>query len=302
MGGGNSSIASVDQTNNIITINKSTVEMLSSIVNKTTSDSIINQSQLCSAASTTTLKTLFSDLQAKGDIIIDNTMNSKVTVDISCINSSTISSVVGGNVANDITGQIDTVFKTLSSQVASGQATAGTSTNINPFDMFMKNTSASDIKQYNSATTTNDSKTVVSSMIENITANTFTANIMNELKSNVATEMNAEYSKMYAGGNINITSLMDSVQNIVAKQVVEMNIGNTVTSKLLQTFNVGVSTATTTETAQTAKAEAEAITVSTGIAGIISAMTPSMGSGSSTSSLSIICIILILFGLLSQLL
>lgn len=302
MGGGNSSIASVDQTNNIVTINKSTVEMLSSIINKTTSDSIINQSQLCSTASTTTLKTLFSDLQAKGDIIIDNTMNSKVTVDISCVNSSTISSVVGSNVANDITGQIDTVFKTLASQVASGTATAGTSTSINPFDMFMKNASASDIKQYNSATTTNDSKTVVSSMIENITANTFTANIMNELKSNVATEMNAEYSKMYAGGNINIKSLMDSVQNIVAKQVVEMNIGNTVTNKLLQTFKVDVSTASTTEASQSAKAEAEATTVSSGLAGLFSAMTPSMGSGSSSVFFIIICVISILLVVASQLL
>jgi hypothetical protein len=301
MGGGNSSIASVDQTNNIITINKSTVELLNQIINKTTNDTIINQAQICSSSSTTTLKTLFSDLQAQGDIIIDNTMNSKVTVDISCINSSTISSVVGATVSSDLTGQIDTAFKTLTSQASSGTATSSTSSNINPFDMFMKNTSSSDVNQYNTATTTNDTKTVVQSMIQNITANTFTANVMNELKSNVATAMNAEYRRMYAGGNINITSLMDSVQNITLQQITDMNIGNTVTSKLLQTFNIGVTTSTTTETAQTAKAEAEATTISTGLAGLFSAIGPSGGSSGSSSSCLCIILIFVILAVLSQL-
>lgn len=82
MGGGQSASASITQENNVITVNKSTVDLLNQIVNKTTSDTIINQAQMCSTSSTTTLKSLFSDLHAQGDIIIDNTMNSKVTVDI----------------------------------------------------------------------------------------------------------------------------------------------------------------------------------------------------------------------------
>lgn len=187
----------------------------------------------------------------------------------SCVNSSTIGVTVGSNVSSDLSAQMDVAFQNLISQASSGLTTTTASNSINPFDMLVKNTSNSDIKQYNTATTTNDSKTIVKSMIENITANSFTANIMNELKANVATEMSAEYSKMYAGGNINIKSLMDSVQSIIAKQVTDMGIGTTVTSKLLQTFGVAVKTTATTETSQTLKAEAEAKAVSTGIAGII---------------------------------
>lgn len=265
MGGTQSSNASVTQENNIITVNKSTVDLLSQMINKTTSDTVVNQAQTCSAASNTTLKTLFTDLHAQGDIIIDNTMNSRVTLDISCVNSSTISTQVSANVSSDVSAQIDTVFKNMAAQAAAGTATSSSSTGWNPFAAMMNSASSSDVKQYNTATTTNDAKTVVSSMIQNITATTFTTNVMNELKANVATAMSAEYSKMYAGRNINITSLMDSVQSIIAQQVTQMGIGNQVTSKLLQTFNVATSTSATTETTQTTKAEAESKAASKGL-------------------------------------
>lgn len=304
MGGSQSATASVTQENNIITVNKSTVDLLSQMINKTTSDTIVNQAQICSASSNTTLKTLFQNLHAQGDIIIDNTMNSKVTLDISCINSSTISTAVSSNVSSDVSAQIDTVFKNMAQQAAAGQASTSSSTGFNPFAAMMNNASSSDIKQFNTATTTNDAKTSVTSIIQNITATTFTTNVMNELKANVATEMSAEYSNMYAGGNINITSLMDSVQNIIAKQVTDMGIGNTISSKLVQTFGVAVKTAATTETVQTSKAEASAVAASKGLLeGLISIGIPGLGSsGGSGSSLSccICCIICILLYLVSS--
>jgi len=291
MGGSQSSQASVTQENNIITVNKSTVELLNQMINKTTSDTVVNQAQMCSASSNTTLRTLFSDLQAKGDIIIDNTMSSKVTLDISCINSSTISTTVATNVSNDVSAQIDAVFKNIAEQASKGAATSSSTVGFNPFSAMMNNASSSDVKQFNTATTTNDSKTVVKSIIENITANTFTTNVMNELKSNVATEMSAEYSRMYAEGNIKITSLMDSVQSIIAKQVTEMGIGNQVTTKLLNTFGVVTKTEAATTTTQKATADTTSTAASKGfLEGLIS-IGVGLGGDSSMYICIIICVI-----------
>lgn len=267
--GGNQSSSAITQENNVTFVNKSTVEFMNQMINKTTSDTIVNQATSCGASSSTTLMALFSDIIAKGDINIDNTLNNKVSVNISCVNSSTVGTEVGSQVSNDLTGQIATAFANLAQQAAQGQADALTKTSINPFDVLMRNSSDSNVKQYNTASTTNDSKTVVSSMIKNITATTFTTNLMNELKASVVAQMAVTFKNLQAGGNVNITNLMNNTSEIIAQQVIQMNIGNQVTSKLLQTFNVGVKTEAQNTATQTAKAESTATTLSTGIAGII---------------------------------
>lgn len=263
--GGTQSTAQVKQVNNVLTVNKSLVELLNTQINKTTSDTIVNQATSCGASSSTTLVALFQDIIAQGDINIDNTMTSKVSVDISCVNTSSVATSVGSQVSSQMLGQINTAFTTLAEQAAAAQASSSSTSGFNPFAALVNNTSSSNISQYNTATTTNDSQTIVKSVIENVTANTFTTNLMNELKASVIMAMSVQYKNLQAGGNVNINNLMDSTTSIIAQQVVNMNIGNKVSSALLHTFNVGVTTDTDTTTTQTSTAEAESKAESKGI-------------------------------------
>ncbi len=299
--GGNQSSASITQENNVITVNKSVVELLSTQINKTTSDTIINLSTSCAATANTTLMALFQNITAAGDINIDNTMNNKVTVNISCVNSSTIGSSVGTQVSSDMSAQLITAFQNMADQASAGQATAITGSSFDPFGGLMKNASATDIKQLNTATTTNDTKTVVQSVIENIVATTLTASVMNELKTSVISQMAVTFKNLQAGGNVNITNLMDSTTAIIASQVTQMNIGNQVTQKLLSTFGVQVQTTAENTSVQTTKAEAESSAISTGLGGLFSGLFGGLFSGSpGSSTISSLCcccccIVLILF-------
>lgn len=263
--GGTQSTAQVQQVNNVLTVNKSLVELLNTQINKTTSDTIVNQATSCGASSSTTLIALFQDIIAQGDINIDNTMTSKVSVDISCVNTSAVATSVSSQVSSQMLGQIDTAFTTLAQQAAAAQASSSSTSGFNPFAALVNNTSSSNISQYNTATTTNDSQTIVKSVIENVTANTFTTNLMNELKANVISAMSVKYKNLQAGGNVNINNLMDSTVSIIAQQVVSMDIGNKVTSSLLHTFNVGVTTDSNTTATQTSTAEAESKAESKGL-------------------------------------
>ncbi len=284
MGGGQSSSASITQENNITTINKSVVELLSTQINKTTSDTIVNLSTSCAATANTTLMALFSNITAAGDINIDNTMNNTVSVNISCVNSSTIGSTVGAAVTSDMSAQLVTAFQNMATQAAAGQATATSTSSFDPFGSMMKNASDTDIKQYNTATTTNDTKTVVQSVIQNIVATTLTASVMNELKANVISQMAVTFKNLQAGGNVNITNLMNNTTSIIAEQVTQMNIGNDVTQKLITTFGIKVQTTAETTNTQTTKAEAEAVSIAKGLGGIFSGLFDGSNPGSSTSS------------------
>jgi len=300
--GAQQSSAAITQENNITTVNKSTIDLLSKQINKTTSDTIINQSTSCAATANTTLMALFSDIIAKGDINIDNTMNNKVSINISCVNSSTIGAAVGAQVKSDMSAQLDTVFKNMASQVASGTANASTSAG-GIFPSLMGQVSSSDVKQYNTATTTNDAKTKVESIIENIVASTLTTNVMNDLKAAVISQMSATFKNLQAGGNVNINNLMESTTQIIAEQVVNMGIGSQVTQKLESVFGIKVKNDVETTVTQASKAESIAKADSPSIlSGLFSGLFSGFGSGSpGSSTMSIIscvlCIILLVLSL-----
>ena len=200
-------------------------------------------------------------------------MNSKVALDLSCVNASTVGAAIGTTVSNNLVGQITTAFNTLAEQASQGQSNAGTKTSINPFDVLMTNASSSAVKQYNTSTTTNNSQTAVQSMIQNITANTFTTSLMNSLSASVATNMaNQVYNIQSTGGSVTIVNTMANTSSLIASQVVQMQIGNTITTNLLNAFNIATTTSAETTSTQTSEAVSEAKTTSTGIAGLISAV------------------------------
>ena len=277
MGGGSSSQAAVTQNNQVITVNNTTTTLLNQQFNQTISNTIINQATSCGATSQTTLTSLFKDIIAKGDINIDNTMSTHASIDISCISASNVGNAVGSSISGSLSGQIAQAFNTLANQA--GQATTGaeTNTSFDPFQALAKNVSSASIKQYNVTNTTNNSQTFVESVINNVTQSTFTNSIITELQSRVIADMAATYSNLQAGGNVNITNLMSSTQTIIAQQVANMGIGNSITSQLLNVFGVKVATTATTEATQTAKGEAEATATATGIFQSLGQMFQSIG-------------------------
>lgn len=245
--GNNASSRSRVENENVI-INENDVSIFNKRINDMISNTIINNAKSCSASITELQKISFKDAKIAGDIdiTIDQSQYSALTFDclqISQVRNDIAQEVITKMMADLTENNKSDVLDKLNAIAKAKQETQG-------LPMSLANSSSTDTEVINKTRVENISRTNINEIIQNSVCNNFTSNDISNAIASVHSSQEANFENIDVGGKLVVAISQKQGSELVFKVIQTADIGNKITSDIINNLGIKKETTNATTTAQ----------------------------------------------------
>lgn len=278
--GSSSSKSKIVEQNNTLVMTENDVNSVNQQLNNFVANAVVNAASSCSASVNQSSKISIRNLEAKGDINLNTSTVQTSVVDFSCINVTQVRNDIANQLITQMMSSIENnnsadVLAKMNATAASKTTQGAGSAILNPFS---KTSNKSDVEQINNYQQYTKNNTNIENIIKNSVEVGFTSNTLNSCISSVSQQADYQAENLKAGGNITLVNSVQQGTQLMAKCVNSTDVGNSVTSNVLNYFGVQVKSDTETKVASESTGTATSESKSAGVNDIISSVGTAIGS------------------------
>lgn len=264
--GASQSSATVENVNNTLVVNKSTMDLLNEQNTTIITDTVIENAKTATASIVQQQNLSFTKLRAKGDINISGvTQKQEAAITFKNVNIDTTTNEASNNI---LTNMMNNLSSSVDNDVLSKMlANAESATKTAALSMPGWADSSSTALNTNTTDITNTTDYKLRNIISNTIQNNFTTKNVSNCISTVTGSQNILVSDLISSdGSINITSFsQEQAATLMAECISQSGVTNSISTALQNTFGITIVDDKTTSTSTEQTSTATATTESTGI-------------------------------------
>jgi hypothetical protein len=244
MGAGSSSTSSSKSVSQIINDNDTTylTEQISSIITNV----IMTQTSTCSVNSSTDVYIGVSNIDAAGNIDININNTTKSSFDITCLQSSTLTSSITDSLTSTIANAVASAYNVDATTQLTADAAADAS---NGALALAASIAVSDSSTDSETLVVNETTTSITSIIQNLVESNITESTVTQFIADITTRVDIMIDTLKAGGNVSITLDLDETTEAIIYVIQSSDSVSTLANELLSN--------TTSETMNTSSTSVE---------------------------------------------
>lgn len=300
-GNGSTTKSSLTINNDVLQVDKQTVDTLNQNINQVITNNMIKQAASCSGGAFSEQDVNMSDLQAAEDINLNVNQKAKVLLNFSCVNSSDIKDTVSSSMVNDMMASLKASSDQSAINKMAGASTAESSSGFGSILSAPAN-SDSNVTMNNTYKSLSEKTQNITNIVSNTITKTFSADDVKNCISQVSSKQNVKLTNLRAGQNITGVITQDNAIEAISSCLNQSGVANAVTTGVLNKLGVEVVNSTTQASKNDASGNSSAVAKSSGLDDLIKSMFSGFSGifGALTSSpglsvvSSIVCVIVII--------
>lgn len=260
--GGSQSQSAVNEVNNTLIANNTSVNILNENLNNVVVNSIMNEAKTCTAGIFQGQNIVIKGVHAAtGSINLNVTQNAASTLSFQCVNVSVVMNQAGNQMLQQIMSNLQT--STSAAALSQMEALAAAAATTGAGAQASGSTSTvNQIINFNEINTTN---TNLKNVVQNSIQSNFTSNVVQNCIATVANNQNISIENITTEiGSISTVIDQTTAVNLVTSCVNSTNIGNSVTQSIMSALGISTTASSETELTSSQSGTAESKAESTG--------------------------------------
>jgi len=275
--------ATVKIENDVVQINKSSIDLLSKQANKLITDTTTNIASNCSTSILQSNKMKIGDITSSGNskVKIDKiSQKSKSTVDISCVNNNEVHDAVTSEMLNSLMADLKTNTSQEAISKMAAVADAKASTEMGAGLLAPPPSTDSNVEMTNKFKNLTDNQKKITNSVMNEINKKFTVNSVSSCTNSSALVNNMEAGniKAYNEGEIDIGELLqENSVSAYSNCLQKNNIGSEIANSFVSALDLKVVDDTKQKSDSTQEAEATAESKATGLSSLVESLGTMVG-------------------------
>lgn len=273
--GGSSSKTTLKKELDMLTVNRSTLNLMSKQLNDMVITATINNASSCTSEIINSQEIEIVDVYVEGTANMDIVQEMRASLSFDCVNVTHVRNEVVKSMISSIIGNLERTTSTDILAELETKAQTKAESQFNPLD-FGGTSSETNTDELIKIRTINENMTNIQDIVENVIHSTFTSNTVNKCVTTVRGNQSFKLRNTNAG-TFNFTIKQDIAKDLLSKCVNDTNIGNTINTAMTKVMDIAIKEDVSTTSDVKSTTDVETTALSKGIFEGVGTMVENIG-------------------------